>query len=412
MKQIGYPEAEVFKTADSFVITTHIHPDGDAAGSVIGLCLALRDMNRDAAIVLAQPLPPSYLFLPGSDMVMAAASDTAPSPPCPPGTVPRPRPEGTRRHILSSAARPRPGLKECGVQGRAVSPEAKEAVPCPVDQATKVALDMAPPGSAQLQGKRFAYGIVLDCASLDRAGKEMAGILENCDSLINIDHHISNTGFGAINIVDAGASATGEILYRIMDSLGIKISPDVATNLYAAIVTDTGSFQYQNATSRCHLAASMLLDLGANHRNVQQCLNEQKNLSSIRLLEKGLSTLTLEQDGRIAWMSLPRRFFEETGCNLDDSEDFVNYPKSIAGVEVGILFKEVDDGVIRIGLRSKNIADVNILAGRFGGGGHERAAGCTVRGTLQEVEALVVGAARDFLGMCEVDGYPPWQARK
>jgi hypothetical protein len=75
-------------------------------------------MNRDAAIVLAQPLPPSYLFLPGSDMVMAAASDTAPSPPCPPGTVPRPRPEGTRRHILSSAARPRPGLKECGVQGR------------------------------------------------------------------------------------------------------------------------------------------------------------------------------------------------------------------------------------------------------------------------------------------------------
>jgi phosphoesterase RecJ-like protein len=281
-----------------------------------------------------------------------------------------------------------------------------------VDQATKVALDMAPPGSAQLQGKRFAYGIVLDCASLDRAGKEMAGILENCDSLINIDHHISNTGFGAINIVDAGASATGEILYRIMDSLGIKISPDVATNLYAAIVTDTGSFQYQNATSRCHLAASMLLDLGANHRNVQQCLNEQKNLSSIRLLEKGLSTLTLEQDGRIAWMSLPRRFFEETGCNLDDSEDFVNYPKSIAGVEVGILFKEVDDGVIRIGLRSKNIADVNILAGRFGGGGHERAAGCTVRGTLQEVEALVVGAARDFLGMCEVDGYPPWQARK
>ncbi len=338
MKQIGYPGAEVFKTADSFVITTHIHPDGDAAGSVIGLCLALRGMNRDAATILAQPLPPSYLFLPGSGLVMAAAGDTG------------------------------------------------------------------EPGSAQLQGKRFACGIVLDCTSLDRAGKEMAGILENCDSLINIDHHISNTGFGAVNIVDAGASATGEILYRIMDSLGIRISPDVATNLYTAIVTDTGSFQYQNATSRCHLAVSMLLDLGANQRNVQQCLNEQKNLSSIRLLEKGLSTLTLEQDGRIAWMSLPRRFFEETGCRLDDSEDFVNYPKSVAGVEVGILFKEVDDGVIRVGLRSKNIVDVNILAGRFGGGGHERAAGCTVRGTLQEVEALVVGAARDYLGCvkCEV----------
>ena len=141
----------------------------------------------------------------------------------------------------------------------------------------------------------------------------------------------------------------------------------------------------------------MLLELGADHRNVQQCLNEQKSLSSLRLLEKGLSTLTLEQGGQIAWMSLPWQFLEETGSSLEDSEDFVNYPKSIAGVEVGILFKEIDDGEIRVGLRSKNIADVNLLAARFGGGGHEKAAGCTVRGTLPEVEALVVGAAREYL---------------
>ena|GEM_PF-111744 len=338
MKQIGYPGAEIFKTAGSFVITTHIHPDGDAVGSVIGLCLALRDMGKDAAIALAQPLPSSYRFLPGSGLVLAAAGGAA---------------------------------------------------PCPVD--------MARPGAAQLQGKRFACGVVLDCTSLERAGKEMAAILENCESLINIDHHISNTGFGAVNIVDAGASATGEIMYRIMTSLDIKISPDVATNLYAAIVTDTGSFQYQNATSRCHLVASLLLDLGANQRKVQQCLNEQKDLSSIRLLEKGLSTLTLEQDGRIAWMSLPRHFFEETGCRLEESEDFINYPKSVAGVEVAILFKEIDDGEVRVGFRSKNFADVNFLAGSFGGGGHERAAGCTVRGTLPEVEALVVGVAREYL---------------
>jgi phosphoesterase RecJ-like protein len=331
LKQSGYPGAEVLRAAGSFVITTHIHPDGDAAGSAIGLCLALRDLNRDATIILAQPLLPSYLFLPGSGLVVAASAGGD-------------------------------------------------------DQ-----------GSTQLQGKGFTLGIVLDCTSLDRAGKEMAGILESCDSLINIDHHISNTGFGAINIVDAEASATGEILFRILDSLDIRISPDVATNLYTAIVTDTGSFQYQNATSRCHLTASKLLDLGANHCHVQQCLNEQKNLSSIRLLEKGLSSLTLEQDGRIAWMSLSRGYFQETGCSLGESEGFVNYPKSIAGVEVGILFKEIDAGVVRVGLRSKNVADVNALAARFGGGGHERAAGCTVMGTLQEVESLVVGAAKKYL---------------
>jgi phosphoesterase RecJ-like protein len=357
LKPIGYPGAEVLKAAGSILITAHIHPDGDAAGSAIGLCLALRDMNRDAIILLAQPLPPSYHFLPGSGLVMHAAS----SAPCPPEMT-------------------------------------GEFLPSPIEATLEKMLpettNLQP---AHLQGKRFDYGIVLDCTSLDRAGKEMAGILESCEFLINIDHHISNTGFGAINIVDPDASATGEILYRIMDGLGIKISPDTATNLYAAIVTDTGSFQYQNATSRCHQAASMLLDLGADHRNVQQCLNEHKKLSSIRLLEKGLSTLTLEQEGQIAWMSLPLRFFKETGCCPEDSEDFVNYPKSIAGVEVGILFKEVEDGVIRVGLRSKNIADVNALAGRFGGGGHERAAGCTIRGTLQEAETLLVDAARDCL---------------
>ncbi len=336
MKQIGFPGAEIFKTAGSFVITTHIHPDGDAVGSVIGLCLALRDMGKDASVVLAQPLPSSYRFLPGSGLVSAAAGGAAPP-------------------------------------------------------------DKAPPGGAQLQGKRFACGVVLDCTSLGRAGKEMAAILENCESLINIDHHISNTGFGAVNIVDTGASATGEIVCRIMTSLDVRISPDVATNLYAAIVTDTGSFQYQNATARCHLVASLLLDLGADQRKVQQCLNEQKNLSSIRLLEKGLSTLTLEQDGRIAWMSLTRHFFEETGSRLEDCEDFINYPKSVAGVEVAILFKEIDAGEVRVGLRSKNFADVNFLAASFGGGGHERAAGCTVKGALPEVEALVVGVAREYL---------------
>jgi phosphoesterase RecJ-like protein len=182
-----------------------------------------------------------------------------------------------------------------------------------------------------------------------------------------------------------------------MSDLGIGISPEVATNLYTAIVTDSGSFRHENTTPRCHLVASMLLELGADHSKVQQCLNEQKTLSGIRLLEKGLSTLSIEQGGKIAWMSLPRYFFEETGCTLEDSDDFINYPKSIAGIEVGILFKEIEDDEIRVGFRSKGFADVNLLAGSFGGGGHERAAGCTIRGTLPDVVALVVEAAREYL---------------
>ena len=186
-----------FKTAGSFIITSHSHPDGDAIGSVIGLGLALRDLDKDVAIILEEPLPDSYRFLPGSGIVLAG--------------------------------------------GRSV-------------------VDLP----------RFACGIVLDCTSLERVGKEVAKILERCESLINIDHHISNTRFGAVNVVDAEASATGEILYLLMSGLDIRISPEVATNLYTAIVTDTGFFQFQNTTSRCHLTASMLLELGADHRQVQQ----------------------------------------------------------------------------------------------------------------------------------------------
>ncbi len=129
---------------------------------------------------------------------------------------------------------------------------------------------------------------------------------------------------------------------------------------------------------------------------MQQYLNEQRTLSSLRLLEKSLSTLALDEDGSIAWMVIPQRFFLETGSKIEASDDFVNYPKSIAGVEVGILFKEINDRQIRIGFRSKNFLDVNILAGLFGGGGHERASGCTVTGTLKEVEALVISATKEY----------------
>ncbi|MGD0152218.1 MAG: bifunctional oligoribonuclease/PAP phosphatase NrnA [Thermacetogeniaceae bacterium] len=248
-----------------------------------------------------------------------------------------------------------------------------------------------------VHGKRFDCGIVLDCTSLDRLPEEVGKLFDQCETLINIDHHVSNAFFGAVNIVDSSASATAEILYQVLSALEIGISPDVATNLYTALVTDTGSFRYQNTTHRCHLVASLLLEHGADHNKVQQRLNEQRTLASIRLLQKGLSTLVLDREGQIAWMTISRLFCLETGCQMEESEDYINYPKSIAGVEIAILFKEIDDHEVRVGFRSKNFADVDALAGRFGGGGHIRAAGCTVKGTLQEVEALVIDAARGYL---------------
>lgn len=240
-------------------------------------------------------------------------------------------------------------------------------------------------------------GVVLDCTSAERLSGEIREVLEGCTNLVNIDHHVSNTYFASINIVDVVAAATGEMLYQILTALGVGISPDVATNLYAALVTDTGYFRYQNTTPGCHLTASSLLKNGADYLNVHQCLNEQRTMASLHLLEKCLSTLKIDRDGLLAWMVVPKRFFLETETGIDDSDDFINYPKSIAGVEVGILFKEVDDQEIRVGFRSKRWLDVNALAALFGGGGHERAAGCTVRGTLAEAEQLVVETTRQLI---------------
>ncbi len=192
----------------------------------------------------------------------------------------------------------------------------------------------------------------------------------------------------------------------------ISLSPEIATNLYVAIVTDTGSFQHRNTTERCHRNAASLLRLGADHARVYQSLYEERSLKSIRLLEKCLQTLSVTDDGSIAWMSVSQRHLLETGCTIEDCENLVDYPTSIKGVEIGILFKQISENEVRVSFRSKSYADVNALAALFGGGGHERAAGCTVQGSLKEVEKKVLTAAIDFLQNLKKEGDQPsiWMA--
>lgn len=259
------------------------------------------------------------------------------------------------------------------------------------------------PGSKFIQtplnipDQTFTTGIVLDCTDLCRAGNELAEIFEKTGCLINIDHHISNQRFGDLNIVDTGAAATGEIVFDLLVGTGVAITPDIATNLYVALITDTGSFQHQNTTARCHRTAAHLLDHGADHILVHNHLYEQRSLSSLRLLQLGLKTLSLNKQGQIAWMKISQSALSSSGCNMDDCDGIVDYAKSLRGVEVGILFKEIKPGEIKVSFRSKNYLDVNQLAACFGGGGHERAAGCTIKGNLKDVEAIVVQSTEDLL---------------
>lgn len=240
--------------------------------------------------------------------------------------------------------------------------------------------------------------IVVDCTDLERVEEGFSFWREKVQRIINIDHHVSNTFFGDLNFVDAGAAATGELIYTILKEIdGICIDNAIATALYTALVTDTGSFQFENCQSRTLRLAAELVDLGADLTLIRENLWENKPLLSIRLLAEVLPTLSLAYEGKVAWLVVKQEVMERLGAKGEHAEGLVNYPRSIAGVEVGAVFRELEPGVIKVALRSKKRLDVNEVAALFGGGGHKRAAGCLIRGSLEEVVNQVIKAVGERL---------------
>ncbi|GAW94301.1 DHH family phosphoesterase [Calderihabitans maritimus] len=239
--------------------------------------------------------------------------------------------------------------------------------------------------------------VFVDCTDVERAGDEFQTILQSETTVINIDHHISNTHFGDYNLINTEASAIGEIILRILEELNVTITPRIATALYTAIVTDTGSFQFENTTPECLEAAAKLLRCGAELELLRRNLWESRSLLNTRLLAYTLSNLRMTADGKIAWISLEKEYMDKLGAKSEDCEGLINYPKSIEGVEIGIFFREIEPGKVKVGFRSKEKVDVNLLASRFGGGGHKRAAGCTVEGSLETVIQDVIEEAEKLL---------------
>ncbi len=164
-----------------------------------------------------------------------------------------------------------------------------------------------------------------------------------------------------------------------------------------AIVTDTGSFKFENTTSETHLIAADLLDYGTDLSSIRTHLWESTPLHSVRLLAETLKSLEMDASGWIAWVTMPYDVFQQFGLATEHLEGIVNYAKGIRGVEIGLVFKEMEPNHIRVGLRSKSLVDVNKVAQAFGGGGHKRAAGCTINGALEEVKNLVIQEAKKHL---------------
>ncbi|WP_346354282.1 bifunctional oligoribonuclease/PAP phosphatase NrnA [Azotosporobacter soli] len=227
--------------------------------------------------------------------------------------------------------------------------------------------------------------VVLDAGEWHRIG-----IVAQCsyDTAINIDHHLGNTIAAKLSAIDTSAAATGELVYHLIQSLvpGDK-SAEIAVCLYTAIVTDCGFFRYANTSPAVLRIAATLVEWGARPKEIAENV-ETRTAASLAVLGKVLDTLEIYADGKIAFISVD----QSLAGKVESTEGFVNYPRAIEGVEIAALFKETEAGIIRVSLRSKN-ADVNAVARAFSGGGHHRAAGCTVKGSLADAKAKVLAQA-------------------
>jgi phosphoesterase RecJ-like protein len=264
-----------------------------------------------------------------------------------------------------------------------------------------------PPGLESLPGAtellrevpiRTAYAcyLVLDTSDLPRTG----GLLDSRPDhavVVNVDHHAANTRFGTVNWVEPEASSAGELVYRILHHGGFPFSMAVATNLYAAIQTDTGSFQYGNTTPAALRAAADLVERGAEVERITAGLYENHDPREWRLLSQALATLQVSPDGRVAWIEVTLASQQQAGIGLEATEGFINYVRAVRGVQIAVVFKEISPTEVRVSLRSRGHVDVARLAGAFGGGGHRNAAGLTLRVPLAEAKGRVLAAAPSYL---------------
>lgn len=243
----------------------------------------------------------------------------------------------------------------------------------------------------------FEALIVLDAANADRYEGLHPAIPKGVFT-INIDHHRTNTRFGDINWVDAGAAATGELVWRLVRRAGVRVGRDLATSLYAALLTDTGRFSFSNTTPDTLRTAADLVARGARPAEVSKHIYRDRTPGDLHLLGACMERLRLSADGRVGWLWLTRAMACRCRARPRDSQEYVEIAKSVRGVEIAILFREIDEpGTIKISVRTEPGIDAAELCGVFGGGGHARAGGATIRGRARDAERRVLAAARAAL---------------
>ncbi len=319
--------AKLLSQANHIILTAHIHPDGDALGSLLALYAYLSAQGKSVKMLLDDEVPRAFKFLTNWDKIEI-----------PPSAM-------TEADLL----------------------------------------------------------VILDSSDLERIGKVKDVVKA---PILNLDHHISNLKFADYWHIDSHAAATGELIFLLLKEVGAAITSDMAAALFTAIATDCGFFRYANTSVQTLKFASELVALGAKPHIISENL-DTKPRAVIEVLPKVLETLEVidcGSNGQIALLTLS----QEILANFkDDTEGFINYPRNIEGVEIAIMFKEADNQSVRVSLRSKSV-DVSQLALAFGGGGHARAAGCTVTEPLDKAKHLIIDAAKQQLVKEAGVNYAKW----
>jgi bifunctional oligoribonuclease and PAP phosphatase NrnA len=277
---------------------------------------------------------------------------------------------------------------------RAMGRRVRVVVPEPLPRLLEYlfGFEMVETGGAPLGDTVFTF----DCATLGRFGERRAEV-ERARTVVNIDHHTSNTAFGTINLVDASASATGQVIFELLQELRAPISPAVATNLYAALFTDTGGFRHENTTEAALRLAAALVAAGADPGWVALKSYKSRSIAQVRLEGLAIAQMHSEMDGRLLWSEVTLRMLEQAGADMQDAEGIIDALQSIATMEIALLFKETAPSHTKLSVRTRDPIDATDVCTPFGGGGHRRAAGAEFHEGLPVVERKVLDVAQRLL---------------
>jgi phosphoesterase RecJ-like protein len=254
------------------------------------------------------------------------------------------------------------------------------------------------PGVSEIEIARQVEGdhgavVVMECGELSRTG--VSGL--DRYYVINIDHHVGNTNFGALNWFDGSAAACGEMVFDLIEALGAPFTLEVATHIYLAILTDTGSFHHSNITPRTFEISRRAAEAGVDAAAMARSVFDSNSFGKLKLIGAVLDSMEVDFGGRLAILHLDEAALEAAGCTYNDTEGLINLPLTAREIQAVVFFKVLQRDEIRVSMRSKGDVDVRGVATQFGGGGHKNAAGCTIPGALAHVKPLVIGRVKDAL---------------